>query len=252
MNLKSRLFVASMHLGISVLMAALAWLLVFKVFYPYPFIEISGGRQLFLLMMAVDVILGPLLTFTVFSPGKARPVLRRDLMAIGVLQMTALMYGLWTMYAARPVYLVHEVDRFKVITAVDLDASDLAEAPAEFRRLPISGVQTIGLRAARNSSEKLNSLELELAGKDLSLQTGWWQPLSDDNRTSIRQHGKPVALLRQRTTDGSAELDRILRAARLQDEAVIALPLVARLGSWSVLLDKRDLKIVGYLPIDLF
>lgn len=252
MNLKNRLFAASLHLGVSLSLAVLVWLLVFKFFYPYPFNEVSGGHQLFLLIVAVDVILGPLLTFAVFSPVKIRHVLMRDLMVIGAVQMTALMYGMWTIYVARPVYLVHEVDRFKVVSAADVDESDLAEAPVEFRRLSIAGVRTIGIRGARNGIEKFNSLELELAGRDLSLQPGWWQPLNDENRASIRQHGKSVTLLRQRTTDGGAELDRILSAAKLTDKDVIALPLVTRLASWSVLLDKHDLKIVGYLPIDLF
>ncbi len=252
MNLKHRSFGVSVHLGISLLIAALAWVVVFKFFYPYPFIEILGGRHLFILIIAVDVILGPLLTFVVLSPAKARRVLTRDLMVIVAVQMTALAYGLWTMYLARPVYLVYEVDRFKVVSAVDVDASDLAGAPVEFRRLPWSGVQTIGIRAARNDVEKLRSLELELAGKDLSLQTDWWQPLSDDNRASIRQRGQAVTLLRHRATDRGAEIDGMLRAAVLRDEDVIALPLIARSASWSVLLEKRDLRIVGYLSIDMF
>lgn len=252
MNFKNRLTGAGIHLCICLAVAVLAWFVLFRFFYPYPFIEISGGRQLFLLLVTVDVILGPSLTFAVMSPGKMRHVLRRDLIFIGAVQLAALMYGLGIMYAARPIYLVHEVDRFKLVSAADVDESNLAEAPVEFRRLPIAGVETIGLRKARSSAEKLSSLDLEMAGRDLSLQAGWWQPLSDDNRASIRQHGKSVALLRQRVTDGSAELDRILRARGLRDENAIALPLVTRGFSWSVLLDKRDLKIVGYLPIDLF
>lgn len=252
MNFKGRFFAAGVHLCISFVIAALAWLVISKFFYPYPFIEISGGLQLFLLIVAVDVVLGPLLTFAVFSPGKVRQVLKRDLMAIGAVQMAALFYGLGIMYASRPIYLVHEVDRFKVVSAADVEEADLAEAAPEFRRLPFVGVETIGLRAARNSAEKLSSLDLEIAGKDLSLQPGWWQPLSSDNRASIRQRGKSVALLRQRGTDGGVELDRMLSASGLRDGDAIALPLVARTTSWSVLLDKRDLKILGYLPIDLF
>ena len=252
MNLKNRFVGAGVHLCICLVIAVLAWFVIFKFFYPYPFIEISGGRQLFLLLVTVDVILGPLLTFTVLSPGKVRHILRRDLIIIGAVQMAALLYGLGIMYFARPIYLVHEVDRFKVVSAADVDKSDLAEAALEFRRLPIIGVETIGLRAARSSAEKLSSLELEIAGRDLSLQPGWWQPLSDDNRASIRQHGKSVALLRQRVTDGGAALDRILSASGLRDEDAIVLPLLALESSWSVLMDKRDLKILGYLPIDLF
>ena len=93
---------------------------------------------------------------------------------------------------------------------------------------------------------------MELAGQDLSLQTEWWQLLSEENRISMRQHGKPIHILRQKTLDGGANLDEILRAANVRDDEAMALPLLTRLASWSIVLDKRDLKIIGYLPIDLF
>lgn len=252
MNLKNRLFAAGIHLCISFVIAGLAWALVSRVLYPYPFIEISGGRQLFILLISVDVMLGAVLTFSVFSVGKLRSVLIRDLLVIAALQLTALGYGLWSLYAARPVYLVHEVDRFKVVSAADLDKADLDEAPAEFRELPKSGVRVIGLRSARDGGDKLRSLDLEIAGKELSLQTGWWQPLNDANRISMRQHAKPIQLLRQRAGAEVAKLDQILRTAAVSEEDAIALPLLTRLASWSVVLDRRDLKIIGYLPIDLF
>jgi hypothetical protein len=252
MNFKNRLFAAGVHLGISLVIAGLAWALVSRFLYPYPFIEISGGRQLYILLVSVDIVLGSMLTFSVFSSGKLRRVLVRDLVIIGVLQLTALGYGLWTMYVARPVYLVHEIDRFKVVTAADLDESELVRAPPEFRQTSVFGIKTIGLRPARDSADKLRSLDLELAGKELSLQTEWWQPLSDANRISMRQHGKPVQVLRQKAVAGGTELDRILRDSNVGDEEAIALPLLARLASWSIVLDKRDLRIIGYLPIDLF
>ena len=233
-------------------MILFAGLLVFKVFYPYPFFQILNGKKLFLILATVNIILGPLLTVLVFNTAKKRSVISRDLIIISIVQIIAFTYGLWVIYIARPVYLVYEVDRFKLITAIDVDKFDLLEAPVEFRRLPLSGIKVIGLRAANNSVEKISSLELELAGKDLSLQTGWWQSLSDENRASIRSHGISVTLLKKNHTDNNAEIKKILDIAQLSDEEVIVLPLLTRSISWSILLDKHDLDIVGYLPIDLF
>jgi hypothetical protein len=252
MNLKSRSLAATVHLGISLLIAALAALLVFKVWYPYPYSAVSGGRELFLLIVTVDVILGPLLTFAVFNRAKARHELLRDIAVIGLLQMAALIYGLWTMAIARPVYLVHEVDRFQVVTAVDVDEADLREAPPELRKLPWFGVQTIGVRKARDNDEMMKSIDLAMAGKDAAMRPGWWQALSEDNWATMRQRGKPLTFVRQRAGNVSAELDSVVRAAGLSDDQVIALPLMARTAGWAVLLDKRDLRIIGYLPIDLF
>jgi hypothetical protein len=101
------------HLGISPCHCGLAAWLVFAVWYPYPYREISGGRELFLMVVTVDVILGPLLTLAVFNMSK-NPIktLRLDLTVIGLFQLAALVYGLWTVFVVRPVHLAFEMDRF--------------------------------------------------------------------------------------------------------------------------------------------
>ena len=62
-----RLKASGIHLILSLIIAALAALLVFGIWYPYPYREISGGRELFLLVVSVVVILGPLITLAVFN-----------------------------------------------------------------------------------------------------------------------------------------------------------------------------------------
>jgi hypothetical protein len=44
--------------------------LVFGVWYPYPYREISGGRELFLIVVTVDVIWGHCITLAVFNRTK--------------------------------------------------------------------------------------------------------------------------------------------------------------------------------------
>jgi len=51
---------------------------------------------LFLIVVTVDVILGPLITLAVFNGVKPWTELRRDLAMVGVLQLAALGYGLWS------------------------------------------------------------------------------------------------------------------------------------------------------------
>ena len=109
---------AAIHLTISLALAALAGLLVFAVWYPYPYREISGGRELFILVVTVDVVMGPLMTLAVFNLSKPRKELFRDLAVIAVLQIAALVYGLWTVAVARPVHLVFEIDRFRVVHSI--------------------------------------------------------------------------------------------------------------------------------------
>ena len=102
---------------------------MFGWWYPYPYRELSGGRELFALVVAVDVVLGPLITLVIFNPAKTRCHLVMDFTVIGLLQVAALAYGLWTVFVARPVHLVFEYHRMAVVHAIDVDSDLLAKAP---------------------------------------------------------------------------------------------------------------------------
>src|SRR4051812_9236072 len=93
---KERLKASGIHLGVSLCVALCAALLVFAAWYPYPYREISGGRELFMIVTGVDVVLGPLITLTIFNPAKSRRELTLDLSVVAGIQIAALCYGLWT------------------------------------------------------------------------------------------------------------------------------------------------------------
>lgn len=252
MKWKERGRAAAWHLLASLVVASLAAVLVFMVWFPYPYSDVAGGSGLFRLIVSVDVVLGPLLTFVVFNRAKPRKELWRDLSVIVVLQLAALTYGLNTVYQARPIYLVHEVDRFRVVTAVDIDPADLPHALPAFRALPHYGIRLIGVRSARDGDEFLHSLDLALAGKDISLQPQRWQELDDANRAEIRRRAKGLPYLRSKAGVSLPALDRVVADSGIPPERIIGLPLVGRLYDWSVIMDTQDLRILGYLPIDSF
>lgn len=251
-HLKSRFVAAALHLGVSLGVAALAALLVFKVWYPYPYNEIAGGRELFLLIVAVDVVLGPLLTLAVFDVAKRHRELVLDVSIIAVLQAAALTYGLWTVFIARPVYLVHEVDRFQVVIAADIDPVELQQALPELRRLPTWGIKTIGVRKAKDSEEMLKSIDQAMAGKDVSMRPGWWAPLGPSQLSILAERGKPVSFLRAKGPEADQKLSAALQGIGVPEEDLWAFPVVARSSGWSVLVNRKTQKIEGFVQVDGF
>lgn len=243
---------ALMHLLASAGVAAGAGLLVFVVWYPYPYGDVAGGHGLFRLLVSVDVVMGPLLTLVVFNRAKPRRELWRDLSLIVLMQMGALAYGLHAVYQVRPVYLVHEVDRFRVVSAADITPEELKLAPSEFQQLPLWGIQTIGLRLAKDGTESLLSLQSALAGRDISFMPQRWQALSEANREEMRQRGRTISYLRSKAPNNSAEIDALLKRASVNEQDLIALPLVAKRDDWCIVLKRSDLTQVGYLPIEAF
>ena len=114
----SRWKAAGLHLLISVFVAILAGSLIYFVWYPPPYFKVAGGNNLMLLIMGVDVVVGPLLTLTIFKAGKKG--LRFDLTVIALLQITAFCYGLRVIALARPVFVVAAVDRFVLLPPMTL------------------------------------------------------------------------------------------------------------------------------------
>ena len=115
---------AFFHLIISLLVGALAAAAVFGFWFPYPYQELAGGQHLFLIMVGVDVVCGPLLTAMLFSPTKSRRELTLDLSLIALVQLAALIYGVHSISEARPVVLAFETDRMVSVAARQIDLAD--------------------------------------------------------------------------------------------------------------------------------
>ena len=254
---KSRLRASAIHLCISLLVAALAALLVFGVWYPYPYREISGGRDLFLLVVGVDVVMGPLLTLAVFNLNKPRTELRRDLGVIGLLQLAALAYGLWTVAVARPVHLVFELDRFRVVHAIEVPAELLRKAPANLQQLSFTGPTLLSVREFRDSNESFEATMAALQGVALGARPDLWQPYAAA-KPQILARAKPLAELKLRFPARAVDIDNALRSAASAAsgarpaESVGYIPLVGRQTFWTVLLDRNTAEVIAFVPLDSF
>ncbi|HIO96548.1 MAG TPA: hypothetical protein EYG71_01310 [Leucothrix sp.] len=114
---KHKLKAAALHLLLSLVVISFAIGLIVYFWFPNSLVHVSNFREIALLIMSIDLILGPLLTFVIFKPKKK--YLKFDLSAIATFQSIALAYGLFTLYQAHPVYIAFNVDRFTLVSAMD-------------------------------------------------------------------------------------------------------------------------------------
>lgn len=252
-HVQARVKAAGVHLGLSFLVALLSALCVFGLWFPYPYPELAGGRELFILVISVDVVCGPMLTFVVFSLAKPRKELVRDLCVIAFVQFGALVYGIHVVAQARPVLLVFEVDRFRVVTAVDVDFEKLQNALPEMRSLSLTGPKTIGVRVPVSSdSDYIESLDMSLAGIDAALRPPNWR-VYDEQRAAVLKKAKGLAQLRQMHPDQLATIATALAATGMSEGAIGFLPMVSRRSSsWVTLVDLANANVVGFAPVDGF
>lgn len=240
------------HFFFSVLVAALVALIVFQIWFPYPFREMAGGKELFWLIVSVDIVCGPLLSFVLFNPAKPRKELLLDLSLVIVIQLAALCYGLFNLYIARPVALVFEVDRFRAVVMADIQESDRLESQKQNIEIPAWGIETFGIRKPKNSDEALESINLGLQGIEPSMRPQWWTTYAS-HTPDVLKRGQAVVALKAKYPQSKEEIDQVIQKAGLKEDQLLWLPLVSRRSSeWTVFIDKKTALPVAYIGLDGF
>jgi len=120
------------HLMVSLGVALLAVLVVFLCWYPAPLNKATGVTHIFLMMLGIDLILGPALTWLVYKEGKKS--LKFDLTVIILIQISALGYGLYHIAQGRPAWMVYSVDRFDLIKNNEIYTKNIQQAASEFQQ----------------------------------------------------------------------------------------------------------------------
>lgn len=246
-----RVLASGLHFLLSTVIAVVAALLVFILWYPYPYREISGGSELFLLMVCVDVLLGPLITLAVFNRNKSRRELTGDLLIVGLIQAIALVYGLWTVAVARPVHMVFEIDRFRVVHAVDVDEALLPQAPKSIQTLPVTGPTLLALRPFKDDNERMEATLAALQGVSLASRPDLWRPY-DEATVDVLKEAKPATRLLSRFAARVAEIELVLAKVGRKPENTVYLPLVGRKSFWTVFLDPVTAQVLTTMPLDSF
>lgn len=246
-----RLRASAMHLLVCALVAALSAMLVFGVWYPSPFASISGGRDLFILIVVIDVVLGPAITFVIFSPKKPKREIVRDVFLVAVIQICALSYGMWTVFVARPVHLVFEIYRFNVVHAIEIDEALISQTPAGIRALPFTGPTMLAVRPFRDDVEREIVTMAALQGASLASRPDLWRPYSEASQDVLRE-ARPVTELLTKFAAQSEMINDALNELGRDSRNVVYVPLIARRSFWTVFLDPITADVLTIIPLDSF
>jgi hypothetical protein len=230
----SRWRASGIHFLLSVAIAAAVLVFMLSVWYAWPLFEAAGGDRLVFILVGVDVTLGPLITLIIFKSGKKG--LKFDLAVIATLQLAALVYGMHTVYLARPVYLVFTKDRFDLVSAKDLDPEDLEKVTRpEFKRLPLGRPRYIAAVPPSDREERQKLLMASLQGKDLQMHPQYYVPYEQEVPNALAR-AQPVGLILKRDPES---VQRALRSAGRSPESLKFLPLRGKLADGAVLLDAK-------------
>ncbi len=247
-----RLKAAAIHAVLSLVSAMVISAVVFKLWFPTPLSDITGSATLYWMVIAVDIICGPLILLVIWNPKKPRRELITDAAIVVTIQLAALAYGVWTISQIRPVYIVFETDRLRMVNAAEIDPVDLASAPAQWGHLPLLGPQLLSTRVPTDGDEMLRSIELSIAGKEPSVRPEMWEEYAPAQE-KIRKAARSLPELTSVYPDKQAEITRLAEKFDVPYASVVWLPFTSvRSMDWVALMDARNMKPFTYIPGDGF
>lgn len=240
------------HLAASVALAIILAAVIFALWFPGAYRSMSGGSELFALIVSVDVAIGPLITLAIADSRKTRRHLGFDIAVVVACQLVALGYGLHTLSIARPVVLALEQDRFRVVAALDVYRPELPAAAPEYRRLSLTGPRLLRSLVPTDPKGKSDALKIAMHGYDVGSRPALWRPWDAAARAEALAHARPLATLMRRYLARQAEFAAPIAATGKPADDLVYLPMVTFRGDWVALLDARAGNVVGYAPFDGF
>ena len=230
------------HLAISFFSALIVVGVVFFIWYPSPLAKAIGMTHIFLMMLAIDVIIGPLLGLLVYKEGKKS--LKMDLSIIILIQIIALGYGVYSIAQGRPVWLAYNVDRFELVRNNEILTEQIAQASPQYQQPSWLKPQFVGVEFAKDTQQRNDDMFAEvLGGISIAQRPERYVELTQA-KNQIQQRALPLAELQQ--YNSKTEVEQTLAK---YPKADAWLPLKANAEDMVVLVNKESASIIKIVDL---
>ena len=247
MSWAARAKAASLHLTLSCIAVGALALSMWLLWYRPPYFFVDGGWHVLRILVAVDVVLGPVLTFIVFN--RAKPDLKRDLAIIAAIQIGAFIYGAGALYTHRPAFVVAAETSLYCVNwrEVGRAGGDLAQAGQLARGQPTPAFVYSALPP--DPAERAALWKTAAEGGPLPIhQARLFETMSPVRWDTVLRTGSELDALATGDASIAAELGRV-RAAHPAVPAVRMgfVPLSCRYGLIMLVLDRETRTVIDWM-----
>lgn len=167
-----------------------------------------------------------------------------DLSIIILLQLSALLYGIYSIGQGRPVWLAYTVDRFEVVRKNELIEDNIAKALPQYQQPSWLKPQFVGVAFAKDNNIRSDEMFQELfAGISIAQKPERYVPLIKV-KNQIQQRAQDMKLLKQ-FNDPQAVQEILAR----YPQADAFVPLQATAVDMTVLINKEKGEIVKIVDL---
>lgn len=181
------------HLLMSIFIGLSALIIIYWFWYPAPLATATGANKLILMLVIIDIIIGPLLGFIIYKEDKKS--LKFDLACIIGLQLSAFIYGIWHIADGRPAWIVFNADRFELVRNNEVISDGIVKP--QYQSAAWTGPQFVSIQAAENIQKKNDDLFIEvLSGIKISQLNARYVEL-EQLRQKLEKSAKPIKYLKK-------------------------------------------------------
>jgi len=241
-----RIRAAALYFAATLAVASLAFLPIYFLWYPGALFAHAGGRELFTLLVSVDLVLGPLIVLIIYKPGKRG--LKLDLALLAAVQLCALGYGIYVLLESRPVYIVFVKDRFELVRANDIPDKELEKARGgPYAAEPLLGPRVVAAQMPKDPNEQFRIAMSAMSGVDIQYFPQHYVSY-EDTKGEVMLKAAPMAKLRALNPQRGAEIDAMEKQLGKSDADLRFLPMRAGNRDLTVVLDNARADVLEIAP----
>ncbi|MFN0162532.1 MAG: hypothetical protein ACKVQQ_14975 [Burkholderiales bacterium] len=244
-DLAARARAAGIHLGLSTLAVGILAAAMHAWWYPPPFFMIDGGWQVLRLIVLVDVVAGPLLTFVVFN--RAKPELRRDLSVIALLQVGAFIYGAWVMHAHRPAFVVQVDTTLYTVHWRELQRATRDVARVEALAAAGRGPAFVLLDLPDPALRRRYLADMAAGGPSLAHRGDHFAAIDASNFARVTAVAAHIDALARGNAEIAGELERVRNTHADIRERLVFVPMDARYGIIMLVFDRATQRVIDWM-----
>jgi hypothetical protein len=245
-DMRFRLKLFSLHLLSSATVLTLILGSLYLGWYRWPGWYLTDVTRVIVVMVCVDVVLGPTLTLIVAKKSKERHVLARDIGIIVAVQLCALIYGSVSLWSGRPLYYAFSENVLQLVQAYDIDDHEAklgreqnpALAP-HWYSLP----RWIWAPLPQDADERKKIFEAAISGGDDVISMPRYFKPWEEGLPSLRNQLKKVDAVAYFGKSEKKTLKDRMKAAGLADDQVNTMPLTGRGHPLLAVIDPASLKV---------
>ena len=245
--MKFRLKAFSLHLLGSASALTLILGSLYIGWYRWPGWRLADAATVVAVLIGVDLVIGPLLTFVIASENKSRRELTRDIGIIVFVQVCALVYGSAQLWTGRPLYYAFSENVLQMVQAYDIDSreSELArQQNPKFAPHWYSLPRWIWAPLPSDPEERQKMLSAAITGGDDVISMPRYFKPWEQGLPSLRAQLKKVDDVAYFAPSQKKQLKERIRAAGFSSDELDTIPLTGRGKPLLAVFDLANLKII--------